>query len=154
MGIRMKKDRHTRILEIIDAYAIETQDQLIAILRAEGLKVTQATVSRDIKDLKLIKAAEKGGKYKYIRPKPTEERPSAKFHNIMKETVVSVDYAVNIVVIKTYPGMAGSAAAAIDSLHHSGIVGSIAGDDTIMLVMRSESVAEIFAREFFSYFNI
>lgn len=150
----MKKDRHTRILELIEANAVETQDQLIDLLRADGMTVTQATVSRDIKDLKLVKTAEKGGKYKYTRPKAADERPSVKFHNIMKETVTSVDYAVNIVVIKTYPGMAGSAAAAIDSLHHTGVVGSIAGDDTIMLVMRSEYVAETFAREFFSYFNI
>ena len=150
----MKKDRHTRILEIIEANVVETQDQLIELLRADGMKVTQATVSRDIKDLKLVKTAEKGGKYKYTNPKSVEERPSVKFHNIMKETVTHVDYAVNIVVIKTYPGMAGSAAAAIDSLHHTGVVGSIAGDDTIMLVMRSESVAETFAGEFFSYFNI
>jgi transcriptional regulator of arginine metabolism len=150
----MKKDRHSRILEIIEANAVETQDQLIELLRADGMRVTQATVSRDIKDLKLVKTAEKGGKYKYTKPKPVEERPSVKFHNIMKETVTHVDHAVNIVVIKTYPGMAGSAAAAIDSLHHTGVVGSIAGDDTIMLVMRSESVAETFASEFFSYFNI
>lgn len=150
----MKKDRHTRILELIDLHAIETQDQLISLLRAEGMKVTQATVSRDIKDLKLIKTAEKGGKYKYARPKPVDERPSVKFHNIMKETVTHVDFAMNIVVIKTYPGMAGSAAAAIDSLHHTGVVGSIAGDDTIMLVMRTELIAETFAKEFFSYFNI
>lgn len=150
----MKKDRHTRILELIDLHAIETQDQLISLLRAEGMKVTQATVSRDIKNLKLIKTAEKGGKYKYTRPKPVDERPSVKFHNIMKETVTHVDFAMNIVVIKTYPGMAGSAAAAIDSLHHTGVVGSIAGDDTIMLVMRTELIAETFAKEFFSYFNI
>ena len=150
----MKKDRHTRILEIIEANAVETQDQLIDLLRADGMTVTQATVSRDIKDLKLVKTAEKGGRYKYTRPKAVEERPSVKFHNIMKETVTHVDYAVNIVVIKTYPGMAGSAAAAIDSLHHTGVVGSIAGDDTIMLVMRNEDTAEIFAKEFFSYFNI
>jgi len=150
----MKKDRHTRILELIEANAVETQDQLIELLRADGMTVTQATVSRDIKDLKLVKTAEKGGKYKYTRPKSADDRPSAKFHNIMKETVISVDYAINIVVIKTYPGMAGSAAAAIDSLHHTGIVGSIAGDDTIMLVMRDETVAGVFARDFFSYFSI
>lgn len=150
----MKKDRHNRILDLIESNSIETQDQLIALLRAEGMMVTQATVSRDIKDLKLIKTADKGEKYKYSKPKAAEERPSVKFHNIMKETVTSVDYSLNMVVIKTYPGMAGSAAAAIDSLHHTGVLGSIAGDDTIMLVMRDENSAGIFAREFFSYFNI
>ena len=144
----MKKDRHTRILELIEANAVETQDQLIDLLRADGMTVTQATVSRDIKDLKLVKIAEKGGKYIYTRPKTTDERPSAKFHNIMKETVISVDYAVNIVVIKTYPGMAGSAAAAIDSLHHTGVVGSIAGDDTIMIVSRNEECAQTIADRF------
>ena len=154
MEIDMKKDRHNRILELIESNSIETQDQLIALLRAEGMMVTQATVSRDIKDLKLIKTADKGGKYKYTRPKAAEERPSVKFHNIMKETVTSVDHSLNMVVIKTYPGMAGSAAAAIDSLHHAGVLGSIAGDDTIMLVMRDENAAGVFAREFFSYFNI
>ena len=150
----MKKDRHTRILELIATNVVETQEQLIDLLRADGVNVTQATVSRDIKDLKLIKTADKSGKYKYSRPKADEDRPSAKFHNIMKETVINVDHAMNIVVIKTYPGMAGSAAAAIDSLHNTGIVGSIAGDDTIMLVMRDEPIAATFSKEFFSYFNI
>ena len=150
----MKKDRHALILELIENNSIETQEQLIDLLRAEGMMVTQATVSRDIKDLKLIKTSDKSGKYKYTKPKAAEERPSVKFHNIMKETVTSVDYSLNMVVIRTYPGMAGSAAAAIDSLHHPGVLGSIAGDDTIMLVMRDENVAGLFAKEFFSYFNI
>ena len=150
----MKKERHARILELLDLYCIETQDQIIDLLRAEGMNVTQATVSRDIKDLMLIKTADKDGKYKYTKPKSSNEPTSIKFQNIMKEAVTSVASAMNIVVIKTYPGMASSAAAAIDSLHHQGVLGSIAGDDTIMLVMKDDTVAKVFEKEFFSYFNI
>ncbi|MBQ9117566.1 MAG: arginine repressor [Clostridia bacterium] len=149
----MKQNRHSKILEIISQNDVETQEQLIDLLKANGVSVTQATVSRDIKDLKLVKVAGKHGAYKYAQTVDDSARPAAKFHNIMKETVTTVDHAENIVVIKTYPGMAGSAAAAIDSLHHTGIVGSIAGDDTIMLVMRTKDVAAAFAEEFYSYFK-
>ncbi|MBR2460709.1 MAG: arginine repressor [Clostridia bacterium] len=149
----MKQNRHSKILEIIAQSDVETQEQLIELLKASGVSVTQATVSRDIKDLKLVKVASKNGAYKYAQTVNDSARPAAKFHNIMKETVTTVDHAENIVVIKTFPGMAGSAAAAIDSLHHPGIVGSIAGDDTIMLVMRTKEVAKVFAEEFYSYFK-
>ena len=149
----MKQNRHSKILEIITRNDVETQEQLIDLLKNSGVTVTQATVSRDIKDLKLVKVAGKNGSYKYAQTVDDSSRPAAKFHNIMKETVTSVDHAENIVVIKTFPGMAGSAAAAIDSLHHIGIVGSIAGDDTIMLVMRTKEVAATFSEDFYSYFK-
>ena len=149
----MKRERHAKILEIVSQNEVETQEQLIEYLRAANVNVTQATVSRDIKDLKLIKITDKNGFYRYAAAPGKSERPAAKYHNIVKETVISIDHAENMVVIKTYPGMAGSAAAAIDSLHHEGVVGSIAGDDTIMIVMRNSAIASTFSAELYSYFS-
>lgn len=148
----MKRERHAKILEIISQNEVETQEQLIEYLKEANVHVTQATISRDIKDLKLIKTTDKNGFYKYAVSPEKSERPKVKYHNIVKETVISIDHAENMVVIKTYPGMAGSAAAAIDSIHHEGVVGSIAGDDTIMIVMRSSEAASNFAPELYSYF--
>ena len=149
----MKRERHAKILEIVSQNTVETQEQLIDHLKAAGYNITQATVSRDIKDLKLVKTTDKNGFYKYAVSAEKSERPAAKYHNIVRETVVSIDHAENMVVIKTYPGMAGSAAAAIDSLHHEGVVGSIAGDDTIMIVMRNSTAASTFSAELYSYFS-
>ena len=150
--MKMKQNRHAIILDIIEHNNVETQEKLIEYLKAANLNVTQATISRDIKDLKLIKIAIKNGSYKYTRPQEDVAHQGAKYHNIVRETVLKVDHAENIVVVKTYPGMAGSAAAAIDSLDHNDIVGSIAGDDTIMLVMRTKEIAETFSSELYSYF--
>ena len=113
--MKRKQARHEVILDIIEHNDIDTQEQLIAHLNAAGLHVTQATISRDIKDLKLIKIAVKNGTYRYTKPQDDSAHQGAKYHNIVRETVVNVDHAENIVVIKTYPGMAGSAAAAIDT---------------------------------------
>lgn len=149
----MKRNRHTKILEIIASRDVETQEQLIDLLKEDGFSVTQATVSRDIKDLKLVKVAGKNGAYKYAVSGEDGARPAAKFHNIMKETVTSIDHSGNIVVIKTYAGMAAAAAASIDSLKLNEILGSLAGDDTILLVMRSESAANEFSANFYNYFK-
>ena len=100
------------------------------------------------------KVAGKNGAYKYAVSGDDGALPTAKFHNIMKETVTSVDYSGNTVVIKTFSGMAAAAAASIDSLKLSSILGSLAGDDTIFLVMRSESAAAEFSAEFYSYFKV
>jgi transcriptional regulator of arginine metabolism len=137
----MKNTRHSRILEIISENIIETQDDLIESLRESGYAVTQATVSRDIKQLGLVKTATKDGGYKYTVAKNDSTGNENKLKNIMLQTITSAQYAGNMVVVKTYPGMATAAAAAVDSLAGETILGSIAGDDTIFIVVRNEEDA-------------
>ena len=139
----MKNSRHTRILEIITDYVIETQDDLIAKLRESGYPVTQATVSRDIKQLGLIKTATKDGGYKYTVARSENNNNDNKF-TIMRETIRSAQNAQNIVVVKTLPGMANAAATSLDALAGEAIVGSIAGDDTIFIVVRNNEDATEF----------
>lgn len=148
----MKNDRHTKILELIKQYDIETQEELTEMLCKHGYNVTQATVSRDIKALKLIKITshkDDGGRtgYKYAVHASAETTPelTTKFHNLLKDIVVSADYAGNLAVIKTYSGMANAAAAAIDATHNESIVGSVAGDDTLLCVLRTEIAAKEFS---------
>ena len=142
----MKQNRHDKILELISEHDIETQDELIRRLREFGFEATQATISRDIKKLKLIKVAGTGGQYKYAVSPESDGKSSAKYQNIIKETIVHMDFAENLVVLKTYPGMAQAAAAAIDAQKITGVVGSVAGDDTILVVMRSREFAEEFCK--------
>ena len=137
----MKNSRHTRILEIINDHVIETQDDLIEKLKESGYIVTQATISRDIKQLGLIKTATKDGGYKYTSSKNEKSGHENKLKNIMRETAVNAQNAQNIVVVKTFPGMANAAAAALDALAEEAIVGSIAGDDTIFIVVHSTEEA-------------
>ena len=137
----MKNSRHTRILEIIGDNVIETQDDLIEKLRESGYAVTQATVSRDIKQLGLIKTATKNGGYKYTVARNENSGNENKLKTIMRETVLSAQEAQNIVVLKTFSGMANAAAAALDALAGEAIVGSIAGDDTIFIVTRNSEAA-------------
>lgn len=147
----MKNKRHNKIIEIVGSYNIETQDELIDKLRDSGFDVTQATVSRDIKELGLIKAITKDNKYKYVVPSTSTQesiRISIKYRNIIREAVIRVDYAENIVVIKTYAGMAQAAAAAIDGMGWEDVVGSIAGDDTILVIMRTPDKAQDICRRF------
>ena len=134
----MKTDRHTRIIELVSEQNIETQEELAEILNREGFKVTQATVSRDIRQLKLVKVTLKNGKQKYaLNNNHAEEAYSEKCIRILKEAYVSMDSAQNILVIKTVSGMAMAAAAAIDSMKLPGCVGTIAGDDTIMVAVKT-----------------
>lgn len=140
----MKNSRHNRILEIINEYNVETQDDLINRLRESGFDVTQATISRDIKQLQLVKIATDNGGYKYALPRRDDVTSNAKFKNILCETVVSVQNAENIVVIKTYAGMANAAAAAVDALAGDSMLGCIAGDDTIFIVVKNDEDAENF----------
>ena len=149
----MKNSRHTRILEIIGENVIETQDELIAKLRESGYPVTQATVSRDIKQLGLVKTAAKNGGYQYTAARSDSAGNESKLKNIMRETVLSAQNAENIVVIKTYSGMANAAAAAVDALSGDSIVGSIAGDDTIFIVCRTEADAQESQEEFRKLIN-
>jgi transcriptional regulator of arginine metabolism len=144
----MKYNRHAKILDIIENNAIETQDEIAEKLKEMGMDVTQATISRDIKDLRLIKVMTKDGRYNYASYTQTENSVSNKLLTIFTEAYVSSDYANNMVVVKTLAGMAQAAAAAIDSLKWSEIIGTIAGDDTIMIVCRAEKIAEELVNKF------
>lgn len=139
----MKAKRHAKILELIGEKNINTQEELQNELSKQGFQVTQATVSRDIKELRLIKSLSNDGSYHYTtHQKERGSDLSFKFHAIFSESVQSVDYAQNLVVVKCYTGMANAACAALDSIHWEGLVGTIAGDDTILAVMRSDAMAE------------
>lgn len=144
----MKYNRHSKILEIIEKLDIETQEELAEKLKEMGMDVTQATVSRDIKELRLVKVMTKDGRYKYATFSHSENVISNKLLTIFTESFVSIDYANNIVVIKTLSGMAQAAASSIDSMKWHEIVGTIAGDDTIMIVCRAEKIAEEMVNKF------
>ena len=137
----MKRNRQEKLLELISRYEIDTQDELIARLRECGYDVTQATVSRDIRDLKIVKMMTRKGSYRYVLPKQANEGASPKFSTALIDSIVHVDSACNIVVIKTYPGHAGAVATCVDSLNLPEIVGTIAGDDAIFLVIREAARA-------------
>ena len=133
----MKQKRHTRILKIIAEQNIKTQEQLTEQLKNEGFRVTQATVSRDIKELGLVKTSFQGGEYKYAAPAATPH-DSGHHLNMFSNTVTQVCAAMHTVVIKTYAGMAQ----ALDSLLGSEIIGSIAGDDTILIITENPEAAK------------
>ncbi|MBQ8742702.1 MAG: arginine repressor [Clostridia bacterium] len=143
----MKNERHAKILELISKYDIDTQEMLLEKLREEGFVVTQATVSRDIKELNIVKTSMKNFGYKYAVKSVSEERPSAKYANILREAAQSVTSAMNLVIVKTYAGMADASAAAIDLMWHYDILGSIAGDDTIFVATSDVASAENLARK-------
>ena len=132
----MKIARHAKIIELINQYAIETQEELAGRLNEAGFRVTQATVSRDIRELKLTKMTVEGKQRYVVVPGPGGQL-SGKYIGILRESFVSMDMAQNILVIKTVAGMAMAAAAALDGLHWTEIVGCIAGDDTIFCAVRS-----------------
>ena len=134
----MKYTRHSKILELVETHEIETQEELALLLKEKGYNVTQATVSRDIKELRLIKVLTKEGKYKYATIKNQDSIVSERSLKILKNSVVGIDYAGNMVVIKTLVGSANAAAVAIDAVNFENIVGTIAGDDTIFLLIRTE----------------
>ena len=133
----MKTIRQTKILELIKKNDIETQEELQSYLEREGFMVTQATVSRDIRDMKLTKISTNGGKQKYIALNEKSEDLSEKYVRVLKDGFVSMDMAQNILVIKTVSGMAGAVCASIDAMNIREIVGSSAGDDTIMCAIRT-----------------
>lgn len=144
----MKSKRHAKILELIVELEIDTQEELLKRLNENGFKVTQATVSRDIKELRLIKVQSGSGGYKYSTNSSKENVDmSFKFHAVFSESVNNIDFAENIVVIHCYVGMANAACAALDSIHWDGVVGTIAGDDTIFCVMRDKQNAATFAEQ-------
>ncbi|MFR6257993.1 MAG: arginine repressor [Anaerovoracaceae bacterium] len=131
----MRISRQNKILELIETYEIETQDKLASMLRDFGYEVTQATISRDIKELQLIKTLSSTGKYKYAAASSSDAPISGRLSNIYRETVKSTSYSGNIVLLKTLSGCASAAAEALDSFGIPHIIGSVAGDNTIMFVV-------------------
>ena len=144
----MKSRRQSEILRIIESMDVETQDQLLAELRSRGVTSTQATISRDIKELHLIKELTNRGIYRYaVSRKKNGINYAGRLRTIFKEGVASFDRAQNIVVLKTMPGLASAACAAIDGMEIAGLVGSLAGDDTAILIMRDNEQAASFCDE-------
>lgn len=151
----MKKRRHAKILEIISCFDMETQEELQAKLRDAGFEVTQATISRDIKELRLVKELSENGRYVYSTGKKSSaDDVTSRANGIFSESIISVDSALNTVCIKCFPGMAGAACAAIDSMHWTGVLGTIAGDDTIFVLCRTENSAQLFTSNLENSINV
>lgn len=144
----MKRIRQEKMLELISKYEIDTQDELIERLRESGFEVTQATVSRDIRELKISKMTTGKGTYRYVLPKQSISTSNMKFNSALIDALISADYACNIVVLKTHAGLANAVAVGLDSMHLENILGCVAGDDTILLVSRSEDAAHKIAERF------
>ncbi len=138
----MKTRRHAKILEIINNYQVETQEELQNHLSKAGFSVTQATVSRDIKELRLIKIPDDRGGYRYSIARSGNDHISTKFHSVFSNSVIGIQYAQNIVVVHCLNGMAQAACAAMDSLHWKQVIGTLAGDDTFICIVTSERDAE------------
>jgi transcriptional regulator of arginine metabolism len=145
----VKVKRQSKLLEIIDKFEIDTQEALLEKLTASGFKATQATVSRDIKELKLIKTLSEAGGYKYALPPALREKnPIASLTSLLNDSVESIDYAMNTVVIKCHIGMAQAVCAKLDGVNFKNIVGTLAGDDTIFVLMKTESDASSLIENF------
>lgn len=150
----MKSQRQAKILEIISNKNVETQEQLLVELQAEGFRGTQATISRDIKELRIVKELTNLGTYRYTTSAGEVTGSfSARLNTIFRECVIGFDYAQNIIVIRTLPGLASAAGSAIDAMNLSIVVGSLAGDDTVMIVMRDNNAAAAFCGEIKSLIN-
>lgn len=144
----MKSQRQAKILEIISNRNVETQEQLLAALQEEGFRGTQATISRDIKELRIVKELTSLGTYRYTTSSSDFGGSfSARLNTIFRECVISFDYAQNIIIIRTLPGLASAAGSAVDAMNLSTVVGSLAGDDTVMIVMRDTNAAATFCGE-------
>lgn len=150
----MKSQRQAKILEIIANKNIETQEQLLAELLTAGFRGTQATISRDIKELRIVKELTSLGTYRYtISASDLGSSFSARLNTIFRECVISFDYAQNIIVVRTLPGLASAAGSAIDAMNLHSIVGTLAGDDTVMIVMRDTNAAATLCGEIKSLLN-
>ena len=150
----MKTQRQSKIMEIIANRNVETQEQLLAELQNAGFRSTQATISRDIKELRIVKELTSFGTYRYTAA--TDEVGgtfSSKLNTIFRECITGYDYAQNMIVIRTLPGLASAAASAIDAMNMSVVVGSIAGDDTVLVIMRDNNAAAAFCGEIKSLLN-
>lgn len=148
----MKSKRHAVILELVEKYSIDTQEELLRLLKLEGFDVTQATVSRDINELQLIKTLTADGTYRYsLSVSGVQQELKSKFSSILSDCVVSVDFALNTAVVKCHNGMAQAACAAIDGLKFDSVVGTIAGDDTIFILFKSEKKASTFSSKLIEF---
>ena len=144
----MKSQRQAKIMEIISNRNVETQEQLLILLQQEGFRATQATISRDIKELRIVKELTSLGTYRYtVADSEMTSSFSARLNTIFRECVTGYDYAQNIIIIRTLPGLASAAGSAIDAMNMSMVVGSLAGDDTVMIVMRDNNSAAAFCGE-------
>lgn len=144
----MKSQRQAKILEIISTKNIETQEQLLEALQSEGFRGTQATISRDIKELRIIKELTSLGTYRYSTAvTEIDSGFTGRLNTIFRECVIGFDYAQNIIVIRTLPGLASAAGSAIDAMNLHSVVGTLAGDDTVMVVMRDNNAAATFYGE-------
>ena len=144
----MKSQRQAKIIEIISTQNVETQEQLLAALQLAGFRGTQATISRDIKELRIVKELTSFGTYRYTTSNNEMESSfTSRLNTIFRECVVNYDYAQNIIVIRTLPGLASAAGSAIDAMNMSAVVGTLAGDDTVMVVMRDNNAAAMFCGE-------
>lgn len=144
----MKSQRQAKIIEIISNQNVETQEQLLALLQEAGFRGTQATISRDIKELRIVKELTSMGSYRYTTAaSETNGTFSARLNTIFRECVTGFDYAQNIIVIRTLPGLASAAGSAIDAMGMHKVVGTLAGDDTVMVVMRDNNAAAAFCGE-------
>ncbi len=148
----MKRNkRQLKLIEIINNQDVETQGELMELLSAAGFPTTQATISRDINDLGILKTLTPNKRYKYVCPPDEKENMTNKYNNLFKEAVLSIRSAQNIIVVKTIIGSANSAAAFIDNLNITEIIGTLAGDDTILLVVVDEYSAEMVKRKLNAY---
>ncbi len=136
----MKYQRQAKIMELVEKYDIETQDELLEKLKEEGFQATQATVSRDIREMNLTKVSVPGARQKYVMEKKNRYETLNSYRNVLSTGIISVDTAENIIVIKTLSGVAMAVAAALDHMEIDGLVGTIAGDDTIFLAVKEKSI--------------
>lgn len=150
----MKNARHQKILEIIEKYEVDTQGALIDLLAKEGYYVTQTTASRDIRELRLVKGLTGKGTYKYVLPEIKKEGNASALNSAITDSVVAVDFAGNMLVIRTTSGMANAIAVCVDQMALDGILGSVAGDDTIMMVVRDVQTAQSLASELRRAFSV
>lgn len=150
----MKTQRQAKIVEIISNQDVETQEQLLDALRAAGFNSTQATISRDIKELRIIKELTNFGTYRYTTStKEVSGSFSSRLNTIFRECVTDFDYAQNLMVIKTIPGLASAAGSAIDAMNMSVVIGTLAGDDTVLVIMRDTNAAAAFYGEIKNLLN-
>ena len=149
----MKKRRKAKIIELISQNPIETQEELQDMLMKYGFEVTQATISRDIKELRLVKDLSSEGRYVYSTGKKSMDVINHRAGGIFNDTIITIDYAMNTVVIKCFTGMANAVCAAIDSMNLDEILGSIAGDDTIFILCRNEDTARMFTNKLRTMLN-
>ena len=143
----MRHARQLKILELVNQHEVKKQEEITELLKENGFDVTQATVSRDIKDLQLIKTLTENGNYKYVEPTNVASNPSNRYINIFKETIKSVAYAQNLVIVKTLSGCGNAAAEALDNLDLGKVVGTLAGDNTIFIAVENNEDAPLLVKK-------